>query len=293
MRKDPGSRPHRRGGEAVVESPDPRLVRDTEYPHCWLVRIDGVDHSFIDPDDPTHLVFEYVERIAGVIDTMAPPGERLTTIHVGGAGMTLARYIAHTRPTSAQIVLEPDAALTAAVRAVAPLDKHSGVKVRPHDGVTGLAALHDDYADLIIVDAFAGAQVPACFATASWRSETNRVLKPDGCLVMNSTDMAPFDYTRRLVAGFLEDRHPCFLIAEPSTLKGHRFGNLIIAAGPTIDEHALTRRAARALYPSKVVSGAELTRWIGGAVPFTDEDAEPSPLPWLWPGRGGSFAIQG
>ena len=52
-----------------------------------------------------------IDEIARQIDEHGEPGERLRVIHVGGAAMTLARYVAHTRPTSPQIVLEPDAEL--------------------------------------------------------------------------------------------------------------------------------------------------------------------------------------
>ena len=75
------------------------LVPDREVPGAYFVRIDGTDQSFVDPTDPLRLEFDYVQRIAEVIDTIAPTGERIRVVHVGGAGMTLPRYIAATRPT--------------------------------------------------------------------------------------------------------------------------------------------------------------------------------------------------
>jgi hypothetical protein len=43
-----------------------------------------------------------------VLDAL--PCGPLAVTHVGGAGLTLARYVQHTRPGSPQIVLEPDTA---------------------------------------------------------------------------------------------------------------------------------------------------------------------------------------
>ena len=260
-------------------SPDPRLVPDRARPGAWLVRIDGTDQSYVDPYDPYYLEFDYVQRVAAVIDTTWPEGQRITALHVGGAAMAIPRYVAASRPTSAQIVFEPDARLTEAVRAVAPLPRQSGIKVRALDGWTGLTAMPDDYADLVVLDAFAGACVPAELSTAEWFSVVRRVIRPGGTVVMNLTDQAPFDYGRRVVAGIAADFDPVLLGAEPSTLKGRRFGNIVVAAGGDLDEPNLTRLAAGAAFPYRILSGQELTNWIGGAQPYSRADAASSPRP--------------
>ncbi|MDR1449653.1 MAG: fused MFS/spermidine synthase [Propionibacteriaceae bacterium] len=258
---------------------DPRLVPDRERPGAWYVRVGGADQSYVDPGDPTYLEFDYIQQLAVVADCLAAPGERLRAVHVGGGGLTLPRYIAATRPTSAQIVFEPDASLTAAVRAVAPLPKRSGVKVRPCDGRRGLAALSADYADLVVIDAFAGAQTPPELATRECFGEVARVLAADGVVAMNLTDLAPFAYGRRVVAGIAERFRAACLAVESSTLKGRRFGNLVVAAGGRVDPVRWARRAAGAPFPYRLLTGPELVRWLGGAVPWTDADAASSPLP--------------
>ena len=88
------------------------LVPDPDHAGAYTVRVGDTDQSWVDPGDPTRLEFDYMQRIGDVLDTIAPAGERMRVVHVGGAGMSLARYVAATRPTSAQIVLEPDAELT-------------------------------------------------------------------------------------------------------------------------------------------------------------------------------------
>ena len=115
------------------------LLRDDDHADAWLLLVDGVPQSYVDLDDPTHLDFPYVQLIAAVIDAAFPPGRRLTTIHVGGAGLTLPRWLAATRPGSRQLVLEPDEALTALVRERLPLPRDSGIRVRAEDGRAGLA----------------------------------------------------------------------------------------------------------------------------------------------------------
>lgn len=255
------------------------LVPDRSVPGAYMVRIDGTDHSFVDPADPLRLEFDYVQRIAEVLDSIAPPGERLRVVHVGGAGMTLPRYVAATRPTSAQLVFEPDTALTEQIRAVIPLPKRSGIKVRPLDGRTGLAELPDDYADVVIVDAFAGARVPPELTTAEWYADVARVLDAGGVVIVNITDQVPFVYAKRVVSGIADRFQPVVCALESSTLKGHRFGNIVVSAGRPIDREDLEDRARRGPFPYRVLGGLTLARWVGKFAAFTDADAEQSPPP--------------
>jgi len=264
------------GNVGGVEVVDDRLVPDRARPGAWLLHMGGTDHSYVDPYDPAYLEFDYVQRIADVIDITFPPGERITVIHVGGGAMTLPRYVAHTRPTSNQIVFEPDASLTAAVAKVVPLPRFSGIKVRPLDGRSGIATIANQYADLVIVDAFDGARVPADLGTDEWFAQLRRVIAPGGTLVMNLTDEAPFAYSRRVIAGIIARFDPVAADAESSTWNGRRLGNFVVSAGGALDVHQLRRHAAGAAYPHRVIDGPELDRWLGGAVPFTDDDAQES-----------------
>lgn len=258
-----------------------RLVEDPDHPGAWFVRMDGIDHSWVDPAHPTRLEFDYMQRIADVLDAHAPAGQRLRVLHIGGAGMALPRYVAATRPTSAQIVLEPDAELTEEVRAVAPLPRNSGIKVRPIDGRAGVAALRDDWgADAVIVDAFADASVPAELTTVDCFADLRRVLAPGGVVLVNLTDSSPFAYTRRVLAGVRRVFAEALLSAEPATLRGRRFGNILIAGSPAaLPTAALARAAAGSVFPYRVLYGQHLDRFGAGAVPFTDADAEGSPEP--------------
>ena len=260
-------------------STDPRLIPDRHRFGAWIVRIDGTDQSYVDPYDPTYLEFEYVQRIVDVIDTTFSAPARLAAIHIGGAGMTIPRYIAHTRPTSAQIVFEPDETLTEAVRDVAPLPRNSGIKVRPFDGRSGMRALASDYADLVVLDAFQAGSVPGELATVECFEDVRRILRRAGTLVINLTDEAPFTFTTRLLAGVAPLFRPIALGAEPSTLKGRRFGNIVIAAGGNIEPELLVRLASAAVFPYRILYGLELDRWADGAKPFTDADNHPSPPP--------------
>ena len=231
----------------------------------FVVRVDGRDQSFVDLADPTRLVFDYVRRIGDVLDAVAPDGVPIRVVHVGGAGLTLPRYVAATRPTSAQVVLEPDEALTARVREELPLPRRSGIKVRAADGVTGIAALRDAYADVVVVDAYQDGQVPVGLLEVEHLLDVARVLSPGGCYLLNLADAAPFTLARDAVAGLREVFGPLVVSAEPATLKGRRPGNLLITAGrESVPLAALRRRAASSPAPYQVLDDRGVSDRLGG-----------------------------
>src|SRR4051794_16068979 len=154
------------------------LLADADRPAGWLLTVDRIRQSYVDLDDPTYLDFEYVQAIADVLDAL-PPGP-LAVTHVGGGACTLARYLAATRPGSPQIVLEPDRELTALVRARLPMPRGARVRVRPVDGRTGIAALRDASADVVVLDAFNGGRVPGSVTTSEFLTDVARVLRPAG-----------------------------------------------------------------------------------------------------------------
>ena len=259
------------------------LVPDLAYPRAFTLRVGRTDQSYVDLDDPLRLEFDYVQRLADVLDSVTEPGQRLRVVHVGGAAMTLPRYLAATRPSSAQIVLEPDIELTAFVRRHLPLPVRSGIKVRGTDGRGGIAELRDGYADLMIIDAFVGARVPAELTTNEFFVDVRRVLLNHGKLMINITDRSPLDYARRVLAGVAIAFPHLLLCVEPATLKGRRFGNVIIVGAATPPPYAeIAQRVGRSPFPYRVLRGSRLKQLLADSVAFTDADAEESPEP----GRG-------
>lgn len=254
------------------------LLADDDRPGGWLLLIDRIRQSYVDLDDPTYLDFEYVQTFATVLDAL-PPGP-LAVTHVGGGACTLARYVGRTRPGSSQIVLEPDEALTAVVRARLPFARGTKVRIRPVDGRTGTAALADRSADVVVVDAFAGGRVPGELTSAEYFAEAARVLRPDGLVLVNVADGPPLTYTRRLVAALRTALPEALLVADGAVVKRRRFGNVVLAASRVpLPVGAIVRAAAGAMFPQRVVTGDELDRLVGGADPLTDADPMRSPAP--------------
>jgi hypothetical protein len=67
-------------------------------------------------------------------------------------------------------------------------------------------------------------------------------------------------------------------VREPSTLKGRRFGNVIIAGLAAPPPYAeIAQRVGRAPFPYRVLRGARLRQLLADSSPFSAADAEESP----------------
>ena len=216
-----------------------------------MLLIDGVPQSHVDLEDPGYLDFEYVRRIGHVIDAAAPAGQPLRVLHLGAGALTLARYVAATRPGSPQLAVEVDAALVDLIRLRLPLD--AKVRVRVGDARAELERLAAARFDVVIADVFAGGRTPAHLTSAEFWAAARRVLRGTGVVAANVADGAPLAHARAQVAtARTAFPHAC-LIADAAVLRGRRFGNLVLAASPgPLPVEALTRRAAGDPMPGRV-----------------------------------------
>ncbi len=275
----------RRASEAPVTTTEgvyghAELLRDADRRAAWMLLVDGVPQSHVDLDDPEYLDFEYVRRLGHVIDTAALEGQPLRVLHLGAGALTLARYVAATRPGSRQMAVEIDAALVDLVRAALPLRRGRSVRVRVGDARAVLESLPEASFDAVITDVFAGGQTPAHLTSAEFMAAVRRVLRGTGVFAGNVGDGPPLAHTRGQVAtAWTVFPHAC-LIADASVLRGRRFGNLVLAAsGEPLPVGTLTRLVAGDPMPGRVLHGDELTRFAAGARVVTDVDASPSPAP--------------
>ncbi|MBW8173408.1 fused MFS/spermidine synthase [Ornithinimicrobium sp. Arc0846-15] len=228
---------------------------------------DGHPQSYVDLDDPELLVFEYIQHLALVIDAM--PAGPLRVTHIGGAGLTLPRFVNHTRPESPQIVMEPDEALTALVRRDAPLPRRHRIRVRPQTGAQGLPKLADGSADAIVLDAFADGVVPADLLSAESLGHVARALAPGGIFLANVPDEPGLRFIASVVTTMRQWWPHVGYLALTETIKGRRFGNVVLVASASpLPEVELVRAVARTDFPTTFRGERSAAKSAGTAKPL-------------------------
>ena len=260
-----------------VDSGLAELVPDLSRTDSWLLFVDGTAQSQVDLEDPGYLEFEYVRRLGHIVDLAFGAGEPLRVLHLGGGGMTLPRYVAATRPGSRQLVAESDAALTELVRRHLPMPAGRGgrVRVRAGDARQILESVPPASFDLVISDVYAGAFTPPHLTTAECLQAVSRALGADGVYAVNVADGRPFSHARGQVATLRSIYPWTCMIAEAGVLRGRRRGNLVLAGSRReLPQEGLRRRAAGDPFPARVVEGADLGRFAGGAAVVTDATAK-------------------
>ncbi len=264
------------------------LMRDLDRSNAWMLMVDGTPQSYVDLDDPLYLEFEYVRRLGHVVDLAAPAGQPLRVLHLGAGGLSLARYVAATRPGSSQLAVESDPELIALVRRRLPLSQptrraagtHGRIRIRVADAREVLGQLPAGSFDVVIADVFAGARTPAHLTSADFDEAVARTLVPSGSYAVNVGDGPPLAHARARLAAIWSVFPDVCMIAEAAVLRGRRFGNLVLAAAQhELPVAELTRCVAADPFPARLVHGTELRQFRADARPITDATAEASPAP--------------
>lgn len=247
----------------------PQVVVDRDDPQGFTMVVGGVPSSYVHLGDPLRLEFEYVRWAGDLIDVLRPAGDPMHAVHVGGAGCTLPRYVAATRPRSRQVVLENDPAVIELARSTFGYSRRSGFRLREADGLAGLAPLEDGSFDVVVRDAFTGDTTPAHLQSAVFVAEVARVLAPDGVYVANVADRPGLGLVKREVATASTLFTQVALVGETQHLRGRRYGNvLLIASRRPLPIADLTRRVVSGPVPARVVPPADVRALASGAAAF-------------------------
>jgi spermidine synthase len=258
----------------VTEDPDRAGGRT-----LWL---DTLRHSYIDVDDPSHLEFSYARTMGDVLAEVAPHGEPLDVVHVGGGGLSLPRYLEATRPGTSSTVLEIDPLLTTIAKQELGYEPIDSIDVVNGDARLNIEQVPDAHADLVIGDAFGGVSVPWHLTTREFLVEVRDRLEPGGWYALNLIDYPPLGFARAEAVTLEEVFGHVAVFAPPERLAGESGGNFVVVAStePLPTGEILERNAQRgddeAAVDSDGFASSEGRSWsdfVGGAEVLTDDHA--------------------
>jgi spermidine synthase len=251
-----------------------RVVADPGRESGRVLMLDTLRHSYVDLEDPTHLEFEYVRAIVAVTDAIAPPGEPLSALHVGGGGLTVPRYLDEVRPGTESLVIEVDPGVVEIDREQLELETSASLRVRVADGRVGLAEEPRGGRDLVVGDAFGGLSVPWQLTTREAMELVDAALADDGVYAVNLIDHPPLSFVRAELATLRAVFPHVLLLARAPVLAGEDGGNLVAVASrqPLPSERIAEALTERDL-AWQVAEGNRLDEFVGDAEVLTDDHA--------------------
>jgi spermidine synthase len=251
-----------------------RVEADPERSTGRILQLDTLRHSYVDLADPEYLEFEYVQAIASVTDAMAPAGEPLSALHVGGGGLTLPRYLAEVRPGTSSRVLEVDPGVVQIDEEELGLRTSPQLTVEVGDARVGLSGEPAGERDLVVGDAFGGLSVPWQLTTVEALTLVDDALAEDGVYAVNLIDHPPLDFVRAELATMRSVFDHVLLLARAPVLAGEDGGNVVAVASqePLPADGIAAALEGRGL-AWQVAEAAELDAFIGDAEVLTDDFA--------------------
>ncbi|NCD15809.1 MAG: spermidine synthase [Actinobacteria bacterium] len=233
-------------------------------PRQVVLVIDGMESSFHDLDDPSHLEFEYMQHADAILAVTHGTGTPVRALHLGGAGCSLATAWDATRPGSAQLAIEWDAELARLVREWFPLPRSPRLRIRHGDARAALDSFPPGRWDVVVRDAFVHSLVPDHLRDAGAASAARRTLAESGVYVVNLADTPPLRSAREEVRTLRAVFAHVVMVVDPAIMRGRRYGNVVVAASDSpIDDVALARRVRALPLPARVVAGEDLSRFGG------------------------------
>lgn len=241
-----------RRGELIVE-------RDPSRPSGRLLLQAGMDASYVDLGDPTHLEFDYMRWMRIVLH--AARARRV--LHIGGGACALARALAAEDPDGRHEVCEVDGDVLAFSREHLGLRRMPGLRVRHAEGREHVDAQPDGSWDALVIDAFTGALVPRHLITEQALGQSARVAPLT--LVNVVDDRAARDV--RAVAAGLRTAYPQVWAL------GRRVGNtVVVGARVSMALDAVAARVAADRSPAALIRPAALARLVAGTPALRDEE---------------------
>ena len=252
-------------GTYEISTGTAELVPDEYAPGSWVLHVNGVPSSHVDPEHPERLDFEYMRWIAALVDAHVAAHldpAALRVLHLGGGACSLARFFAHAHPAARQVVVELDGRLAELVRTWFDLPRAPLLRIRVGEARAVTESLTPATRDVVVRDVFAGAVTPEPLTTVEFVRHVERVLAPGGLYVLNCGDTRDLAGARAELAALSAVFEHVAAVADPAMLKGRRYGNIVLGAS-----HA-------ALPAEGSPEAAALTReLLGGAVPAQYKDA--------------------
>ncbi|WP_181036469.1 spermidine synthase [Arthrobacter sp. B1805] len=206
------------------------IDEDAYIEGALILSIGGAQQSHVDVQHPERIFYEYLQRIAHVIDVLKAPGAPLRVLHLGAGALTLVRYIQATRPGSVQVAVDTEADLIELVLDAMPLPHGTECEVVIGDAADVVLEQPDAAFDAVVLDIFAGADAPSHLTSPDFAAHLLRICAEDGIVLVNVGDDPPLSFARAQSRQLSSLAVETAVLTEAAMVSGGFAGNVIVAA---------------------------------------------------------------
>ena len=248
--------------------------------------LDSLIHSYLDPQNPGGLLYEYEQGFAMVLDevsTRMPQGSaggRPRALFIGGGGYVSSRYFHQRYPNGLAEVVEIDPTVTLVAHERLGLPWSTPIRTWNEDGRQFFLRAKPTGYDVIFADAFRDAYaVPAHLTTVEFSRLVATALRPGGIYAVNIIDGRPGlflrSYVRTLQRVF---GHVALLAVTPEWQTAPQSTYVVAASEDAMDATSLAQRRPPGV-PSTTtivaISPEALDRYLrsGFSMVLTDDHA--------------------
>ncbi|MDO4917428.1 MAG: fused MFS/spermidine synthase [Rothia sp. (in: high G+C Gram-positive bacteria)] len=245
-----------------------RIVPDDFSESGFILEIGGAEQSHVNLAHPEEIFYEYLRRIANVIDVFRPAEAPISVAHLGAGALTLARYIQATRPGSAQVAVDIERELPTLVLDHLSMPAGSQLEVIIDDARAAISQLAPALSavagiDAIIVDIFSGWGAPEHLIEPGFYKELKAELADSGVLLVNVGDDPGFTFFAAQARTLLNTFEHVWCLTEQSLLNAKHAGNMILVGTQNaLDADTRARLAAAGPHPGVVLDTHELAEWV-------------------------------
>lgn len=224
---------------------------------AFILSIGGAQQSHVDLADPRNVFYEYLRRIANVLDIFKPEAEPIRVLHLGAGALTLARYVQATRPGSPQVAVERERELLAFVVEHLPLPPGTDCTLLIEDARDTLAACTAGSFDAVVLDVFSGVDGATELATPEVYGLLTRAVARGGMVLVNVGDDPPLAFARTQARLLQDTGYDVAALGEVAMFTGRHAGNIVLAATSRWDPEWEAALIAAGPHPAAVLTGSD------------------------------------
>jgi len=226
---------------------------------AFILSIGGAQQSHVDLGKPGHVFYEYLRRIANVLDIFKPAGEPIRVVHLGAGALTLARYVQAKRPGSEQVAVELERELLDFALEHLPLPDGTRCSMVIEDARAALDRFEPGSFDAVVLDVFASEDAPVHLTDQAFYRALTSLTAPGGVVLVNVGDDPPLTFARAQTRRLREAADDVAVLADAAMISGQMAGNIVLVG--TDSEWPVEWSAALVAagpHPGVVVTGSEL-----------------------------------